>query len=154
METFVDDLLDLTQMKAGVFNLVPAPFDQEEVFNFILSMFEPRAQAKGIKILKKKMMETNEQPIKLIGDERRYKQVMINLVKNAIKFTTEGFIEIGQIYKEQDKRLHVVVRDTGVGIAQEDLSKLFSRFGKLHRTASMNNEGIGLGLTIVRQIVE
>ena len=43
METFVDDLLDLTQMKAGVFNLVPAPFDQEEVFNFILSMFEPRA---------------------------------------------------------------------------------------------------------------
>ena len=74
METFVDDLLDLTQMKAGVFSLVPAPFDQEEVFNFILSMFEPRAQAKGIKILKKNMQETaNEQPIKLIGDERRYK---------------------------------------------------------------------------------
>ena len=75
---------------------------------------------------------------------------MLNLVKNALKFTLKGSIDIEACYDIETGSLVVHVRDTGTGIAQEDFEKLFSRFGKLHRTAEMNTEGIGLGLTIVK----
>ena len=81
-------------------------------------------------------------------------QVLINLVKNALKFTKEGQIIIGVFYSYEKKSLIVSVLDTGVGILNEDMPRLFNKFGKLHRTAAMNSAGIGLGLTIVKQIVE
>ena len=91
---------------------------------------------------------------KLIGDERRLKQVMINLVRNALKFTKKGSIDIRACYWPDPYNFLVIhVKDSGVGIAQEDFSKLFTRFGKLQRTASVNDDGIGLGLTIVKKIV-
>ena len=89
----------------------------------------------------------------MIGDERRFTQVLINLTKNAIKFTQNGHVKIKAWYKSDTELLFVEVEDTGIGIAAEDLPKLFNKFGVLARTAEMNHEGIGLGLTIVRQIV-
>ena len=86
----------------------------------------------------------------MIGDDRRLKQVLINLIKNAIKFTHNGMIEVIVSYSTQHKQLQVQVADTGVGISEADIPKLFNQFGKLHRTASMNSEGIGLGLSIVK----
>ena len=74
---------------------------------------------------------------------------MINLVKNAKKFTRQGKIEIVASYDVDKQDLMIHVNDTGVGISAEDLPKLFTRFGKLHRTSQMNSDGIGLGLTIV-----
>ena len=71
-----------------------------------------------------------------------------------MKFTQEGGIKIGANYDEEAKSLVVKVEDTGAGIEAEDMQRLFSQFGKLHRTAEMNSDGIGLGLTIVKQIVE
>ena len=80
---------------------------------------------------------------------------MINLVRNALKFTAKGSIDIRACYWPDPYNFLVIhIRDSGVGIAQEDLSKLFTRFGKLQRTASLNDDGIGLGLTIVKKIVE
>lgn len=94
------------------------------------------------------MQEEDGRLGKLIGDKRRLQQVLINLVKNALKFTRKSDrITIRACYREQF--LVVYVEDTGVGIAREDMPRLFTRFGKLHRTAAMNSEGIGLGLTIV-----
>lgn len=75
---------------------------------------------------------------------------MINLVKNALKFTVDGGVSIKVFYKQSENLLVVHVEDTGVGLSTEDFPKLFTRFGKLHRTAKMNHEGIGLGLTIVK----
>jgi len=76
-------------------------------------------------------------------------------VRNAIKFTQEGLIEIAAFYRAGPENLLTLeVRDTGVGIAADELPKLFTRFGKLMRTAEYNHEGIGLGLNIVKQIVE
>ena len=80
--------------------------------------------------------------------------MLLNLIKNALKFTSTGTIEVKLAYLSDSKTLIGHVRDTGAGIAAEDLPKLFSRFGKLHRTAAMNHEGIGLGLTIVKEIVK
>ena len=80
--------------------------------------------------------------------------MVLNIVKNAIKFTNRGCIKIRAKYDRQTENLIVYVSDTGSGIASEDFTKLFSRYGKLHRTAENNHEGIGMGLTIVKQIVE
>ena len=91
--------------------------------------------------------------LQLWGDETRLKQVLINLVKNALKFTPSGLIAVELSYDANTKLLNGSVRDTGKGIHPDELPKLFSRFGKLSRTAEMNHEGIGLGLTIVKQII-
>lgn len=76
------------------------------------------------------------------------------MVKNALKFTLNGVVAIKASYNEAEGFLVVHVCDTGAGIDRADFPKLFTRFGKLHRTAHMNSTGIGLGLTIVKQIVE
>ena len=75
---------------------------------------------------------------------------MINLVKNAIKFTKTGKIDIKACYDKEKGLLIIHVRDTGNGIAAKDMPALFTRFGKLQRTAKANNDGIGLGLMIVK----
>lgn len=90
---------------------------------------------------------------KLMGDGRRLRQILMNLIRNAIKFTTEGFIKICIKYENNPpagNKLFIDVIDSGSGIAKEDMSLLFTRFGKLQRTANINNEGIGLGLNIVK----
>lgn len=80
--------------------------------------------------------------------------MLLNIIKNATKFIRRGSIDVKANYDSQSHLLKVQIKDTGAGIAPEDIPKLFNRFGKLHRTAKMNHEGIGLGLTIVKQIVE
>ena len=89
----------------------------------------------------------------MYGDELRLKQVLINLVKNALKFTIGGRVKLVAAYDETDEKLFVQVVDSGKGFCQSDASKLFTKFGKLKRTAEMNNEGIGLGLLICQNIV-
>ena len=83
------------------------------------------------------------------------KQILINLIKNALKFTHSGFIDIEVDYVQvPNRQLDIKVTDTGCGIDPDDIPMLFSRFGKLQRTASINSEGIGLGLNIVKQIAD
>ena len=126
--------------------------------NFVESLLPPNSQGKINKFDHQKHLlgncERTNMPDYLMGDERRLKQVLINLVKNAFKFTKEGYIQIQACYNKEECLLIVYVIDTGAGIAEEDFPKLFTRFGKLHRTAHQNQEGIGLGLTIVKEIVE
>ena len=134
------------------------------------SIFTPQAEAKGLKLiisfvseldlsddqfilLQPQLSRRASMPFGLVGDERRLKQLLINLVKNSLKFTDEGIIEVKVAYRKDESLLVVHVRDTGCGIAPNDMDKLFSRFGKLQRTAEINSEGIGLGLMICQQIV-
>ena len=98
--------------------------------------------------------KNNEQLPRLYGDSRRFLQILINLVKNALKFTENGRIAIIAQYDFEKSELRVEVKDTGAGIAAEEMPRLFQKFGKLNRTAEQNSTGIGLGLFIVRQIVE
>ena len=79
---------------------------------------------------------------------------MINLVKNALKFSLKGNVRIFVAYEEDEQILKVQVVDNGKGIKSEDISKLFSYFGKLKRTANINSEGIGMGLMICQNLVK
>ena len=90
----------------------------------------------------------------LLGDDIRLKQILINLVKNALKFTIGGLIRISITFDENAELLKVHVLDTGKGIEEADTSQLFKKFGKLQRTAEMNSEGIGMGLMICKNLVE
>ena len=90
----------------------------------------------------------------MFGDKRRLMQVLINLVKNALKFTNRGTIRIAASYIYEEQKLFVRVIDSGAGISQDEMPNLFRQFGKLKRTASQNSQGIGLGLMISKQIVE
>ena len=100
-----------------------------------------------------KVLDTCALPL-LVGDERRFKQVLVNLYKNALKYTIKGRIDLRVNYDPVKNLLIGQVRDTGAGIDKNDLPKLFSKFGKLHRTADANHDGIGLGLAIVHQIIK
>ena len=93
-------------------------------------------------------------PETLYGDELRLKQVLINLVKNALKFTYGGHIKLYIAYNEIEEVLSVNVVDNGQGITVEEIPNLFQKFGKLKRTAEDNHEGIGLGLLICQSIVQ
>ena len=121
-------------------------FDPNEVFELVCNIFSPQAESKAVKI---SWVPLKKLP-RLIGDKRRLLQVLINLLKNALKFTLEGSITVIADYTPDNKVLGVEVKDTGVGIAEQDLPNLFQKFGKLHRTADMNSQGIGLGLMIVK----
>ena len=89
----------------------------------------------------------------LIGDQMRLKQILINLVKNSFKFTRKGCIRIIATYDEANEMLKVHIFDTGKGIRDDEIAQLFTRFGKLLRTASMNSEGIGMGLMICQNLI-
>ena len=92
----------------------------------------------------------------MVGDEIRLKQVLINLIKNAMKFTTHANSQIVLFvaYDFPNEMLRVCVSDNGKGIKQSEQSQIFKKFGKLLRTAKINSEGIGLGLTISKSLVE
>ena len=153
MESFVEDLLNLRLLSEGLLQIDKIAFDPLAAIDQVVGMMQTKAHAQSTK-LTSRVFNKALFPKWLVGDERRLKQVMINLIKNALKFTKKGRIKIKVSYDFLTSSLIVSVEDTGVGIAHEDFPKLFSRFGKLQRTAKMNGEGIGLGLNIVKQIVE
>ena len=93
-------------------------------------------------------------PDRLEGDEIRLKQILINLAKNAIKFTKLGYVRIMAGFDELTGHIRVQVCDSGSGIAKNEIPQLFNKFGKLFRTADINNDGIGLGLMISKALVE
>ena len=104
--------------------------------------------------LDRRMMNREDLPKLLIGDEIHLKQILINLVKNALKFTKNGRISILASYDPNEQDLIVQVIDSGCGIVDSERQKLFKQFGKLERTSSINQEGIGMGLVICKKIVE
>mgnify|MGYP000861515896 CR=1 FL=1 len=93
-------------------------------------------------------------PSAALGDQVRLKQILINLIKNAFKFTRFGKIRVIAAYDEANELFHCHIVDTGKGIKDDEMDQLFTQFGKLLRTASMNNEGIGMGLMICQNLVK
>ena len=93
-------------------------------------------------------------PQHLVGDENRLRQIMMNLIKNAIKFTVNGEIIILISYDAAREQLVVQVGDSGKGIRADEIPKLCSKFGTLFRTAEQNSEGIGLGLMVSKALIE
>lgn len=148
--TLINDVLDMSKIEAGRVQLENAPFDLGGMVRDVTDMMEVRAHEKGLQLL---IDQTSEFPRYIVGDEARLRQVLINLVGNAVKFTSEGGITV-RLGTRQNHHAHLLieVEDTGLGIAKEDQLRIFESFVQLgeHR----DSKGTGLGLTISRQFIE
>jgi two-component system, sensor histidine kinase len=149
----LNDLLDISKIEAGRLELERAPFDLIEVAQGAYSTFTGVANASGVSFSMEIMPDAAG---RWQGDSVRLRQVLYNLISNALKFTREGSVQvrIGADADAEGKRLSISVKDTGIGIGPEVMPKLFQKFVQADSTMTREFGGSGLGLAISRQIVE
>ena len=150
----INDLLDFSKIEAGKMELETVPLDVRDVVGDALQIRARDAAKKGLELVQR---IDRGVPLNLLGDPGRVRQVVINLVGNAVKFTEQGEIEVGvtvdQI-NEQATRLHFTVRDTGIGIPQDKQQSIFESFQQADSSTTRQYGGTGLGLSISQQLVE
>ena len=141
------------KIESGKLDLVPVQYDLGALINDVLTLIKMRTASKGLAFF---VRIDPALPHKLIGDENRVKQVLINILGNAVKYTKEGFIRLDVSGMQQGKTLRLTFRiqDSGVGIKDEDFSKLFELFSRVDTKRNRNVVGTGLGLSITKQLCE
>jgi two-component system, OmpR family, phosphate regulon sensor histidine kinase PhoR len=149
LQTLIQDLLDLSKIEQHDFQLELENIDILSLLDEVKTMLQGKADQKNISL--QIVSDTSQQFVK--GDYYRLKQVFINLLSNAINYTgPEGYVEMG--VKADNDRVYIAVKDTGIGIQQDEVSRIFERFYRIDRARSRNSGGTGLGLAIVKHIVE
>lgn len=149
----INDILDFSQIESNHMTIVPAVYQTRELFDEIVGLLQVRISEKNLEF---HVDIDSELPGKLIGDEIRIKQVLINLLTNAVKYTQEGFVNLavqGERLPEGRERLTISVSDSGIGIKKEDLESLYDYFKRVDREKNRKVEGSGLGLAITKQLV-
>ncbi|WP_159475832.1 response regulator [Dyadobacter sp. 3J3] len=151
----LNDILDFSKIEAGKFILEDFEFDLREKIGHLYRTFEFKAKEKGIKL----SYEIDDKvPAILIGDAYRLNQILVNLIGNALKFTSEGFVKISTLVEKEyaDKvDLKICVKDSGIGISDDKLGLIFDSFSQAHNNnATKFFGGTGLGLSITRKITE
>lgn len=149
LSRLVVSMLNLSKIEAGELQLNPTDFNIcNDIFNVMVS-FEQQIEQKNIEIVGLDALE----PVTVNADEDMIHQVIYNLVDNAVKFTENGQISVG-VTRNADNSVSVRIRNTGIGIASEELSRIFERFYKVDKSRSFDTKSTGLGLYIVKTIVE
>jgi signal transduction histidine kinase len=145
----INDILDLAKVEAGRMELEPTRFHLPTAIDNALTLVRERAQRHGLR------MATDVDPSldHIVADERKFKQILLNLLTNAVKFTPDGG-RIDVAARRRDAMLEVAVTDTGIGIAKEDQQAVFEEFRQVGRHYTNKQEGTGLGLTLTRRFVE
>ena len=150
----IDDILDFSKIEAGKLALERVPFDPRGAIGDAVRTLGPRAHQKGLELA---IAVDRAVPEKLVGDARRLRQVLFNLVGNAIKFTESGEVVVRAGLEpagESERILHVRVSDTGIGIPAEQQRMIFEAFAQAEGAATRHYGGTGLGLAICAQLVE
>ncbi|BBM86044.1 PAS domain S-box protein [Candidatus Uabimicrobium amorphum] len=150
----VNDILDFSKIESGKLELEQQPFDLHKLINELITLFGQRAQQKGIKIT---TQIDEEVPSVVTSDVVRVRQILTNLINNAIKFTEEGQITISiEKISQKDEviRLRFMVKDTGIGIAKEKVSSIFKAFSQEDTSIARKYGGSGLGLAICSRLVK
>ena len=150
----INDILDFSKIEAGSMDIVPVDYRVGDMLSDIVNMIWLRAHDKGLEF---NVSVDPEVPAVLYGDEVRIKQIIVNLLNNAVKYTKEGAVELhveSSDISEKAVELSISVSDTGMGIKKEALPYLFDAFKRVDEKKNRHIEGTGLGLSIVKQIVE
>ena len=150
----INSILDFSKIEDGKMEIIPVKYDTESLINGIENFIANMAEAKGL-IFEKNIDENL--PSAMIGDDIRISQIIMNLLTNAIKYTEEGTVSLtirNEGKKDNTARVFVEVKDTGIGIREEDISVLFESFERLDEVRNHNIEGTGLGITIVKSLLE
>ena len=163
--TLINDILDLSKIEAGKIELYPSDFNFNQFIQSITEIFQMRADQKGVTFI---YQQLSSLPVGICADEKRLRQIIINLLGNAIKFTQQGRVVLKVGYdgyspdsdtqtlsKQEEKwdKIRFQVEDTGIGIAEEELDKIFSPFQQVG-DPDYRAEGTGLGLSITQKLVE
>jgi len=145
----INDILDIARIEAGHAELHEEVIDLKVLARQTLVMVRPQAEAEGIRLA-----EDIDADVKsLYVDERRLKQVLINLVGNAVKFTMAGG-EVGITARRVADGVAIAVSDTGIGIAEQDIPRVMSQFGQIDSSLARQYQGTGLGLPLAKQLTE
>lgn len=148
----INDVLDIAKIEAGQLSLEPIPFDFAVSANDVVSTFMSEAQRKNLDLV---VRYQPLMPTRVIGDPGRFRQVLTNLVGNALKFTSSGYVFVNlETYKQTPDTLHLKlsVTDTGIGISPEKQRKIFERFSQADTSTTRQFGGTGLGLAITREL--
>jgi signal transduction histidine kinase/ActR/RegA family two-component response regulator len=146
----VNDVLDFSKLEAGQFEILPQAIPPAEVLRETLLMFSPQADAKGLTL----GFAADGLPDWVLVDPDRLRQILINLMGNAIKFTDEGSVRLTAGYSARMGQLRVRVEDTGAGMTKAQQKKLFQRFSQVDASSTRRHGGTGLGLAISKGLVE
>ncbi len=149
----INDVLDYSKIEAGKLDLYPEPFNLEKCVHDVARMLQPRAREKGLELLVDFDMFL---PADYVGDLGRLRQVLTNLVGNALKFTETGFVLVRVVGLETEagrQEIHIAVEDSGIGIEAEKLVHIFGEFNQVDDKANRKYEGTGLGLAISQRLI-
>jgi signal transduction histidine kinase len=148
--SIINDILDISKIEAGQIILTEKKFSAFEMISDIQKEYTLKARSKNIEL--RLSFHESEKKTSLLGDESRIKQILINFVGNAMKFTDSGYIEIGM--KIMDSKIQFHVKDTGIGISKEFHDKIFDRFRQVESAQTRKYGGNGLGLAITKNLAE
>lgn len=150
----INDILDLSKIESGKMEIHPLEYEMSSLINDVHTMIHNKAKEKGL-AFQTELDETL--PNMLWGDDVRIRQILINLLNNAVKYTEEGSVTLaisGEIISKDLINIHFEIRDTGVGIKDEDREKLFTAYERINEEDNRNIEGTGLGMSITLQLLE
>jgi len=155
MLQLLNDILDMSKVEAGVLELRPEPTDPREICDFVQTLFSEPVAKKGVRL---ECRVAEDLPRALLLDRIRMRQILINLVGNAMRFTDQGVIEVRIQWARQSPDSHIIlmidVQDTGVGIPPDKLASIFKPFVQAGAHYDKDHEGTGLGLAIVKRLTE
>ena len=151
----INDILDFSKIEAGKIEIIPAEYDLLASLNDLVTMIQVRAESKNLSLV---LDFDSNLPKRLYGDEIHIKQVITNILTNAVKYTEKGSVTFSVGFDRSEEApdevlLHVSVKDTGIGIKQEDLKKLFSEFERIEEKRNRKIEGTGLGMAITGKLL-
>ena len=151
----INDILDFSKIEAGKLEIIPADYDLSSLINDLVNMIQVRARKKGLTLSPE--FDKNL-PKMLHGDEVRIKQVITNILTNAVKYTEKGIVTFSMGFRRLENEsdsimLQVSIKDTGIGIKPEDLKRLFDEFERLEEKRNRNIEGTGLGMAITKNLL-
>jgi PAS domain S-box-containing protein len=150
----LNDILDFSKIEAGHLELESIPFDLALAVDDVVQLLAANAEAKGLELILRMAPGT---PMRLVGDPGRLRQVISNLIGNAIKFTEQGHVLVdisSEPTEDGDVRLHLAVKDTGIGIQGDKLDHIFDKFTQADASTTRRYGGTGLGLAICREIAK
>ncbi len=145
----VSDIIDISKIEAGVIELEPVVYCLNDLFDSLYENYQPKAQSKGLQLTISKGLVCDQCSIS--GDSSKIRQILENLITNALKFTSAGDIRFG--YELNDNRLHFFVEDTGIGISADHIESIFSRFWQVETGLARLYGGTGLGLSICKAFI-
>ena len=151
--SLINDILDISKIESGKLDIIPVEYDFSSLIHDIMNMIDVKARDKGLAL---NLSLDEKMPSRLWGDDVRLRQILVNLLSNGVKYTEKGSVTltVSAVVQEDAADLTFRVEDTGIGIREEDMEKLFREFERIEEQRNRNIEGTGLGMSIVTRLLE